>query len=131
EDYSGANAYLSVAIQASPDTGNYYYWRGDTRIYLNQYDAAIEDFTRSITLMPEDRASRVGRGIALLWKGDPHAAVAALTAAIDQSASSDRVTAFAHRARGTAYALLSQAGSAISDYQAYLALLPNAPDRPQ
>jgi tetratricopeptide (TPR) repeat protein len=128
-DYAGAESYLSAAIQASPETGNYYYWRGDTRIYLNHYDAAIQDFSRSITLMPEDRASRVGRGISLLWKGDPEAAVADLTFAIDHSINPDRVTAFAYRARGTANASLNRSAQAITDYQAYLAILPDAPDR--
>jgi len=128
-DYAGAESYLSAAIQASPETGNYYYWRGDTRIYLNHYDAAIQDFSRSITLMPEDRASRVGRGISLLWKGDPEPAVADLTFAIDHSINPDRVTAFAYRARGTANATLIHSAQAITDYQAYLAILPDAPDR--
>ena len=128
-DYSGADSYLSTAIQASPDIGNYYYWRGDTRIYLGQYDAAIEDFNRSITLMPEDRASRVGRGIGLLWKGDAEAALTDLTFAIDHSSSPDRLTAFAYRARGTANAALSRPTQAITDYRAYLALMPGADDQ--
>src|SRR5204863_290236 len=42
EDYASADNYLSAAIQASPDNANYYYWRGDTRIYLRKYDAALE-----------------------------------------------------------------------------------------
>jgi tetratricopeptide (TPR) repeat protein len=128
-DYAGADTYLSTAIQASPNTGNYYYWRGDTRIYLSQYDAAIQDFSRSIMLMPEDRASRVGRGISLLWKGDAESALADLTFAIDHSSSPDRLTAFAYRARGTANASLGRPAQAITDYQAYLALTPGAADQ--
>jgi tetratricopeptide (TPR) repeat protein len=128
-DYAGADSLLSAAIQESPDTPNYYYWRGDTRIYLNHYDAAIADFSRCITLMPDDRASRVGRGIGLLWKGDAEAAINDLTFAIEHSASPDRLTAFAYRARGTANASLNRPGPAITDYNAYLVLLPSAPDR--
>lgn len=128
-DYAGADSYLTTAIQASPDIGNYYYWRGDTRIYLSQYDAAIQDFSRSITLMPEDRASRVGRGIGLLWKGDAESALADLTFAIDHSSSPDRLTAFAYRARGTANATLSRPAQAVTDYRAYLALMPGAADQ--
>jgi hypothetical protein len=128
-NYESADTYLSAAIQTSPDIGNYYYWRGDTRIYLNRYDAAVEDFSHSIALMPEDRASRVGRGIGLLWRGDAQLALADLTFAIDRSRGPDRLTAFAYRARGTANALLSRPVEAISDYQAYLTLMPDASDR--
>ena len=129
QDYSGAERYLTAAIEVSPELASYYYWRGDTRTYLNQYDAAIDDFTRSIALMPEDRASYLGRGIAVLWKGDPQAAITDLSFAVDHGAAADKVSAFAYRVRGTAYAALKQPAQAISDYQAYLALLPSAPDR--
>jgi tetratricopeptide (TPR) repeat protein len=129
-DYAGADDYFSQAIQISPDTGSYYYWRGDTRIYLHEYGAAIDDFNRSIDLTPGDRASRVSRGVALLWNGDPQSAISDLSFAIDNSTSSnDRLTAFAHRARATAEATLHQASEAIGDYQAYLAMAPDAPDR--
>lgn len=128
-DYAAADQYLSAAIGASPEDGTYYYWRGDTRIHLGQYDAAIADFNHSIALMPDDRASHLGRGIGLLWKGDTALAVADLSFAIDHSASADRLTAFAHRARGTAYAALAQRAEAVAEYQAYLQLMPTALDR--
>ena len=69
-DFSAADSYLSQAIDEAPQTGNYYYWRGDTRVRLDQYDAALTDFSRSIELMPKDRASWVGRGVSRLWLGD-------------------------------------------------------------
>lgn len=128
-DYPGADGYLSEAIQVSPDTGNYYYWRGDTRVYLKQYAAAIDDFNHSIELMPSDLASRVSRGVAFLWNGDPQAAVSDLSFAIDHSTDADRLTAYAHRARATAEATLNEPTEAISDYQAYLAIVPDAADR--
>lgn len=131
DDYATADADLSSAIQASPDTGNYYYWRGDTRIYLKQYAAAIDDFNHSIDLMPDDLASRVGRGVGNLWNGDPQSALPDLSYAIDHSTGPDRLTAFAYRARGTAEAALNQSAQAVTDYQAYLAILPDAPDRSQ
>ena len=128
-DYAAADGYLTAAIQDSPETGNYYYWRGDTRIYLTQYDAAIQDFSRSIVLMPDDRAAYVGRGIGLLWKGDADAAVTDFTFAIDHTTNPDRITAFAYRGRGTANAALNRSEQAVADYQSYLALVPDAPDR--
>src|SRR5207248_2902223 len=66
-DFATAEQDLSQAIQDSPDTANYYYWRGDTRIRMNNYVDALTDFDRSIELMPQDRPSRIGRGIANLW----------------------------------------------------------------
>jgi hypothetical protein len=72
DDFAAADKQLSLAIQDAPDTGNYYYWRGDTRIRLQDYSDALTDFDRSIGLMPQDRPSRVGRGIARLWLGDAH-----------------------------------------------------------
>ena len=42
-DYTSAEQQLRQAIQDAPTTGNYYYWRGDTRVRLQQYDAAVAD----------------------------------------------------------------------------------------
>jgi tetratricopeptide (TPR) repeat protein len=128
-DFAAAEQDLSAAIQAGPDTGNYYYWRGDTRIRLQRFDDAIADFTRSIELMPKDRASRVGRGVAELWSGDPNAAIGDLSTAIDASTTPDHITAWAHRARGVAEASLDQPERAIADYRAYLTIVPDAADR--
>jgi len=130
-DYSAADQELTLAIQESPDTGNYYYWRGDTRIRLQDYSNALADFNKSIELMPKDRPSRVGRGIAELWLDNPQAAVDDLTTAIQAVSTPDRVSAWAFRARGLAYASLGQSQSAVSDYNQYLTLTPDAPDRDQ
>jgi tetratricopeptide (TPR) repeat protein len=130
-DYASADNFFSQAIQASPGTGTYYYWRGETRTHLNEYTDAIDDFNRSIDLMPDDLASRVGRGVALLWSGDAQSAIGDLSFAIDRSTGPDHLTALAYRARATAEAALKQAPEAITDYQAYLAIAPDAPDRSQ
>jgi tetratricopeptide (TPR) repeat protein len=130
-DFSLADQELTQAIQESPQTGNYYYWRGDTRIRLEDYANAVTDFDRSIELMPQDRPSRVGRGIAHLWLGDAPAAIDDLSFVIDDAQNRDRVTAWALRARGLAYARLGQSAHAVSDYQAYLDLSPDASDRAQ
>ena len=79
--------------------------------------------------MPNDRASRVGRGITNLWLGDAQSAVDDLSAAIGGTTAPDNVTAWAHRARGLAYARLGQAQDAVADYEQYLALSPGATDR--
>jgi len=129
-DLSTAEQNLGQAIEDSPTTGNYYYWRGDTRIRLEHFADAESDFSHSIELMPQDRASRVGRGVARLWLGQAQGAVDDLSFAIDaNSAQPDRITAWAYRARGLANAALGEYTNAVADYRAYLSLSPDADDR--
>jgi hypothetical protein len=130
-DFSAADQELTQAIQEAPQTGNYYYWRGDTRVRLNQFDAAVTDFTQSLTLMPQDRASRVGRGVARLWIGDAQGSVDDLSTAIDATSTPDRIAAWPYRARGLARASLGQSDEAVADYKSYLSLSPDAADRSQ
>jgi tetratricopeptide (TPR) repeat protein len=130
-DYSDAEQELTQAIQQAPDTGNYYYWRGDTRIRMEAYADAMTDFNKSLELMPQDRPSRVGRGIAELWLDNPQAAVDDLTTAITAVQTPDKISAWAFRARGLAYASLGRSDDAVADYNQYLTLTPNAPDRDQ
>jgi tetratricopeptide (TPR) repeat protein len=130
-ELTGAQDLLSAAIQESPQTGNYFYWRGDTRVRLQDYQDAESDFSQAITLMPKDRASRVGRGIARLWLGKEDAAVEDLSWVIDSTTKPDTIAAWAYRARGLAHAAEGDAPAAVADYQQYLALAPNASDRPQ
>jgi tetratricopeptide (TPR) repeat protein len=129
-DFATADQDLSQAIDQAPQTGNFYYWRGDTRVRLQDYADALTDFNRSIELMPQDRPSRVGRGIARLWLGDPDGAIDDLTFAINGDGT-DRVAAWALRARGLAYANLGQPQNAVADYTRYLQLLPDATDKDQ
>jgi tetratricopeptide (TPR) repeat protein len=130
-DFVSAEQDLTNAVNAAPDTGNYYYWRGDTRVRLNDFTDAAADFDRSIQLMPNDRPSRIGRGIANLWLGQAQAAIDDLSVAIDTGKSPDRSTGWAYRARGLARASLGLSTDAVSDYMAYLGLTPDAADRPQ
>jgi len=130
-DFASAEQDLTTAVNQAPNTGNYYYWRGDTRVRLNDYTDAAADFDKSIQLMPNDRPSRVGRGIANLWLGQPQAAIDDLSFAIDTGSAPDKSTAWAYRARGLARAKLGFTTEAVSDYTAYLALSPDASDRGQ
>jgi tetratricopeptide (TPR) repeat protein len=127
-DFVTADQQLTVAIRDAPETGNYYYWRADTRVRLNNFDDALSDFNRSIEFMPLDRPSRVGRGIARLWLGQAQAAMEDLSFVIDSGQPPDRVAAWAHRARGLAHAALGEGEDAVVDYAAYLQLVPDAAD---
>jgi tetratricopeptide (TPR) repeat protein len=130
-DFITADQQLTAAIRQAPETGNYYYWRADTRVRLNNFEDALADFNRSIEFMPLDRPSRVGRGIARLWLGQPQVAMEDLSLVIDSEQPPDRVTAWAHRARGLAHAALGEGKDAVVDYVAYLQLFPDAADRAQ
>ena len=128
---SDAVDHLTQAIQASGNTGHLYYWRADTLLRMSRYDEATADYARALQLMPEHRASMVGRAVALLWKGDMDAASADLDAALGMDVEPDEVTGWAHRARGIINASLGRVGEAIDDYEAYLAISPGASDRDQ
>ncbi len=129
QDYQREVEQLNSALSFAPGTGNYYYWRADALGHLGQYEGAIADYTRALQLMPSDRASRVGRGVAHLWTQDWPAAVDDLSAAIAQASAPDKWTAWAYRARGIAYTALDQAEAAVADYRAYLSLAPDAVDK--
>jgi regulator of sirC expression with transglutaminase-like and TPR domain len=120
--------YLSKAIGLSPQTGNLYYWRGDTHLRMMEYDYAIVDFSHALELMPEHRASRLGRGVAWLWKDQWQAAITDLTAVIATDTERDRIAGWAHRARGIALSALDRRTEALADFKAYLAFTPDAPD---
>lgn len=122
---------LDRAVELSPETGQYYYWRADTLARLKRHSAAIDDFGRALQFLPADRASLTGRGVSWLWMKEWQSAVADLSQVIEQQSEPDRWLAWAHRARGIAYAGLGQSALAIADYQAYLQLAPDAPDRPE
>jgi tetratricopeptide (TPR) repeat protein len=130
-DFDGAVRLLTRAVAIAPSVPHYYYWRADALIRLGEYDAAIADYNRTIELAPNDRASRVGRGVAHVWKGDAASAIADLSWAIERSRAGDRWKVGAHRARAVAFAVAGRPAEAIADYRAYLALVPNAPDRAQ
>ena len=121
---------LTQAIQESPDTGNYYYWRGDTRVRL-------QDFQRDHGLQQVDRIDAPGSAESRrprhrrLWLDNPQAAVDDLTTAITTVCTPDKISAWAFRARGLAFASLGQSDSAVADYNQYLSLTPNAPDKDQ
>lgn len=122
--------HLTLAIQASPDTGNLYYWRADIHNRIDQYDEAIEDYTKALELMPQHRASLLGRGIARIWNEQWDLAIQDLSAVLDADApQDDAIAASAHRARGVLNAVKGHSMEAIADYEAYLSIMPDAQDR--
>jgi hypothetical protein len=127
-NYQEALRGFSRAIELYPGMRDYYHWRADTYVQLQNYEAAIADYTRALEIIPNYRAGLVARGIARMWLYDWAAAISDFSAAIEQGAR-DQWTAWAHRGRGISLAALGQREQAIADYQAYLALAPQAEDR--
>jgi hypothetical protein len=128
-DYAKTVESLSTAISQSPANGTYYYWRADSQVRLGRYDAAIADYNKALELQPGDRASQLGRGVALLWKEQWQPAISDLSDTIQSAQAPDLLSAWALRARGVARAASGQATGAIADYRGYLQLIPNASDR--
>jgi len=129
--YAQAVTDISMAIQLAPHVGNFYYWRADEHSHLGQYAAAIADYDQALQLMPQDRPSLLGRGIAQLWNGAPSTALSDLSAVINSGGTADQLSAWAYRAAGIAQADLGQNAAAVSDYQSYLRLTPDALDSSQ
>ena len=67
-DFPGAIRYFTAAIEAAPDNGFFRYWRADALMRLDEFDAAIADYNGALALLPGDRPSLIGRGVAWLWK---------------------------------------------------------------
>jgi tetratricopeptide (TPR) repeat protein len=130
-DWSTALDLITEAIQLAPDTANLYYWRGDIQVHQSAYDPAIADYSKALDLIPGNRPSLVGRGVANIWEQNWSLALDDLAQVVDSPAPPDQWTALAHRARGLAYAGLDRPDQAIAEYQAYLNLRPDADDRAQ
>ena len=54
QKYKEALGPYTKAIELDPDRGMYYMKRGDSHLYLKQYELAIQDFDQVIQLGPED-----------------------------------------------------------------------------
>ncbi len=79
---------------------------------VDEFDLAIVDYNGALALLPGDRPSLIGRGVAWLWKESWQAAAADATSVIDAPVRPDPLTAWAYRARGVARASLGQLGPA-------------------
>ena len=54
QDYEKAIAYFDEVIRLNSTDPDVYYWRGESRRYLKQYEEAIDDFDKAIELKDED-----------------------------------------------------------------------------
>jgi len=102
---------LDQAIQLNPKDSDYYYWRGDLRLYLQQYSPALNDLNRSLQLQPEARAF-MSRAMCYSELKKDDLAIADFNAAYKLSGDASSLY---HR--GKCYRRLRQFDKAEADYQ--------------
>src|SRR5262245_39490339 len=69
--FTSAIQYLDKAIEFEPTSAGSYVLRGQTRIQLETYDKAVEDFTAALKLGPPEPADALfGRGSAFAHQGE-------------------------------------------------------------
>jgi tetratricopeptide (TPR) repeat protein len=99
------------------------YLLGLIRLEKCEYDAAIADFTRVISLYPKWAAPYSDRGFALLGKGEYERAVQDCSSAIDL----DSGYPAAYGNRGKVYGAMGNCAVAIRDYNKWIELDPDDP----
>ena len=125
-DLESALGYYDLAIQTAPEFAEAYYTRARLFAELAQPVLAIEDYNEAIRLQPQWALAFYGRGVAYFNLGDAQQAVLDLSEAIRL----DPTIAEAYRDRAIVERGLYLPESVIADLQVYLALAPNAEDRP-
>ena len=76
QDYYGAIADYTKAIEINPNDGDAYYNRGASKGDIEDYYGAIADFTKAIDINPNDNGSYWNRSIAKERIGDIEGACA-------------------------------------------------------
>ena len=79
EDRAGAEAILTAAIGANPDSVALLQLRGDVHFERGDSRAAVADLERAVELAPQDAALRIGLALALSGSGDDAAALQQLS----------------------------------------------------
>ncbi len=79
---AAANQLLERAHEAEPDARNILEALARARLSTRQYEQARQDFSRLVTLQPDDDYARLGLGLALARLGDLSAAAEQLSLAV-------------------------------------------------
>jgi tetratricopeptide (TPR) repeat protein len=124
-DWAGALAYLDQAVALDPASARALFLRGGVNFSAGDLAQAIADFDAAIALDPAMASAYQSRGLAHAQLGNNDQALADFSKAIELSPT----FALAYRNRADLHINLGNATAASFDLQAYLALVPNAPDR--
>ena len=121
-----ALGYYDLAIQSAPEYAEAYYLRARLFAELAQPALAIEDYNQAINIRSQWALAYYGRGVAYFNSGDAPQAVLDLSEAI----RIEPTLAEAYRDRAVVERGLYLPETVIADLQVYLALAPDAEDRP-
>ena len=130
DDFQGAIRSLTAALEqpskleevVSPAICLYY--RGNANLLANQYDEAIADFDKAISLDPSNGKAYIQRGSAYCCKADYKHAITDLSKGI--TLEPDRAEAYNNR--GAAYIKSQNYEKAIADFDKAISLDPNDAD---
>jgi tetratricopeptide (TPR) repeat protein len=113
---------LDEASRLSPDGKNeeIYRFRGWTRLEMEDFDGAIADFTKAVSIEPRDIVSLGNRGLAFLRNAEFRKAIVDA----DQAIKLDKSFAAAWFIRGQAWSGLGEVKRAIADLDEYVRLDP-------
>lgn len=122
EEYVRALKDFDEASRLSPDGENeeIYRFRGWTRLETEDLDGAIADFTKAISIEPQDIVALGNRGVAFLGKGEFRKAIADA----DRAIKIDKSFAAAWFIRGQAWTGLGELKLAVADLDEYVRLDP-------
>jgi len=133
-DFNGAILSFNLAILLNPNSHEAYFLRGVAYASLDEYDPAIEDFTRAIQLEHGDFISYYNRGYMYFRKGmtgrrviDFEQAIADITQSIRLNSDRDRKKSLvdSYFLRATVYFTISNYDRAIADWEAVLRIEPD------
>ncbi|MDH6355090.1 tetratricopeptide (TPR) repeat protein [Dysgonomonas sp. PH5-45] len=68
EDFEGAEYDCTECVNRNPFVANAYYLRGDCRLNNGNYDGAIEDYNKSLGMIPDNKFVQINLGIAYIQK---------------------------------------------------------------
>lgn len=109
---------LNLAIEASPEDSNLYFFRGDEQLSRKEYEKAISDLTRALEIRPQFSNANYLRGIAYRGIGDNERAIEEYSAALTIEPAYPDVLIM----RADAYLEASQPEKAVSDITAAIQL---------
>jgi len=121
-DNARAVDHFSRAISIRPGWAEAYFLRGSAYRNVNQTDHAVRDIEQALRLNPNLADAHAMLGSILLGQNDLQRAVSEFSAALVIGPNEN-----AYYQRGQVYEALGDHPKAIQDYNAAIALLPNAP----
>ena len=80
---------FSNAIDINNNIAKYFYARGNSYTYIENYQKALQDYNKAIALDPEYGIAYYGRGVAKKYLEDHAAALSDLNTYFDMNGNSD------------------------------------------